>query len=165
MMSDERRRHIVDEVVARLQRRAQSTLILSGAPLREAVDSEALFCRHATLHLLRVDLSLLTRIAHADATDPAAAFIQDALAYGLRVQLSVARRLLPALPLRRLARLPLALRDEQGEIIHLHPGKLLGYADVAHLPGGVLLLPHRCVVTPLARETAARRHLQLIKQE
>ena len=91
--------------------------------------------------------------------------IHEALAFGLRVQLSVQRRLLPAVPVKKLARLPLILCDEQGQPIMLHPTRLLSYADVAPLPAGLLVLHRKCVVTALARETASSRHIQLMKQE
>ena len=67
--------------------------------------------------------------------------------------------------MKKLARLPLFLCDEQGQPIMLHPTRLLSYADVAPLPAGLLVLHRKCVVTALARETASSRHIQLMKQE
>lgn len=154
---------IVEEVVSRLQRRAQSTVTLSVAQLRET-PSRALFSQYASVHILQVDLPLLEQIANNDSSH-AAVMIHEALALGLRVQLSVQRRLLPAVPVKKLARLPLILCDEQGQPIMLHPTRLLSYADVAPLPAGLLVLHRKCVVTALARETASSRHIQLMKQE
>lgn len=91
--------------------------------------------------------------------------IHEALACGVRVKISLQHRLLPAIPVKTLARLPLEFCDELGRIIVLHPETLLSYADVAQLKGGVLVLRRRCVVTALAQEAVATRNVQLIKQE
>ncbi|EMM5419332.1 microcompartment protein PduM [Citrobacter amalonaticus] len=163
-MNGELLQRIVEEVVTRLQRRAQSTVTLSVAQLWET-PSRALFSQYASVHILQVDLPLLEQIADNDSSHAAAVMIHEALAFGLRVQLSLQRRLLPAVPVKKLARLPLILCDEQGQPIMLHPTRLLSYADVAPLPAGLLVLHRKCVVTALARETASSRHIQLMKQE
>ncbi|POT59551.1 microcompartment protein PduM [Citrobacter amalonaticus] len=163
-MNGELLQRIVGEVVSRLQRRAESTATLSVAQLRET-DPRSLFCRYSSLRILQVDLPLLESIARCDSTDTAAAILHEALASGLCIQLSVQRRLLPMLPVKKLARLPLAFFDERGQAIILHPVRLLSYADVARLHEGALVLHRKCVVTALAREAAAARNLQLIKQE
>lgn len=163
-MNGELLQRIVEEVVSRLQRRAESTATLSVTQLREAT-SRDLFCQYSSLHLLQVDLPLLEQIAENEASDAAAVMIHDALAFGLRVQLSLHRQLLPALPVKKLARLPLVLTDEQGRAVLLHPTRLLSYADVALLPAGLLVLRRKCVVTALAREAASSRHIHIIKQE
>lgn len=155
---------IVEEVVSRLQRRAQSTVTLSVAQLRET-PPRTLFSQYASVHILQVDLPLLEQIADNDSSHVAAVMIHEALALGLQVQLSLQRRLLPAVPVKKLARLPLILCDEQGQRVMLHPTRLLSYADVAPLPAGWLVLHRKCVVTALARETASSRHIQLMKQE
>lgn len=90
---------IVEEVVSRLQRRAQSTVTLSVAQLRET-PSRALFSQYASVHILQVDLPLLEQIANNDSSHAAAVAIHEALAFGLQVQLSVQRRLLPAVPVK-----------------------------------------------------------------
>ncbi|EAW8136050.1 PduM family microcompartment protein, partial [Salmonella enterica] len=54
-MNGETLQRIVEEIVSRLQRRAQSTVTLSVAQLRDA-DCPALFCQHASLRILLVDL-------------------------------------------------------------------------------------------------------------
>ncbi|QMI05631.1 microcompartment protein PduM [Citrobacter sp. RHB25-C09] len=163
-MNGEQLQRIVAEVVSRLQRRAESTITLSVAQLREA-SSRALFCQHSALHILQADLPLLEQIAEHNTVDEAAVMIHQALAFGLHVQLSLQRRLLPAVPVKKLARLPLVLRDEQGQRVLLHPGRLVSYADVAPLPEGLLVLHRKCVVTALAREAASSRNIQFIKQE
>ena len=152
-MNGELLQRIVEEVVTRLQRRAQSTVTLSVAQLRET-PSRALFSQYASVHILQVDLPLLEQIADNDSSHAAAVMIHEALAFGL-----------PAVPVKKLARLPLILCDEQGQTIMLHPTRLLSYADVAPLPAGLLVLHRKCVVTALARETASSRHIQLMKQE
>ena len=53
---------IVEEIVSRLQRRAHSTATLSVAQLRDA-DCRSLFCQHASLRILLVDLPLLNQLA------------------------------------------------------------------------------------------------------
>lgn len=107
-MNGELLQRIVEEVLTRLQRRAESTLTLSVVQLRET-PSRTLFSRYSSLHVLQVDLPLLEKIAENDATDSAAVILHDALAFGLQVRLSLRRALLPALPVKKLARLPLTV--------------------------------------------------------
>ena len=163
-MNGERLQQIIEEVISRLQRRARSSVTISLGQLREA-NLQTLFCQYATLRILQVDLPLLEQIAQPGSSDKTATAIHEALAWGVCIQLSVQHRLLPALPVKKLARLPLTFSDERGQTVLLHPVRLLSYADVARLRGGVLVLPRRCVVTALAREAASSRHLQLITQE
>lgn len=70
-MNGETLQRIVEEIVSRLQRRAQSTVTLSVAQLRDA-DCPALFCQHASLRILLVDLPLLGQLADAETDDAAA---------------------------------------------------------------------------------------------
>ncbi|MEO3991226.1 microcompartment protein PduM [Pseudocitrobacter cyperus] len=163
-MDSEQLQRIVEEVVYRLTRRAGRVATLSVAQLREA-NVRALFCHYASLTIQQVDLPLLQHIACASSSDTAAAIIQEALASGLCVHLSVQQRLLSALPVKKLARLPLTFSDEHGKGVVLYPHTLLSYADVAHHSGGVLVLGRQCVVTALAREAASARNIQFIKQE
>ncbi|HCK0394039.1 TPA: PduM family microcompartment protein, partial [Salmonella enterica] len=102
-MNGEILQRIVEEIVSRLQRRAQSTATLSVAQLRDA-DCPALFCQHASLRILLVDLPLLGQLADAETDDAAARKIHDALAFGIRVQLSLHSQLLPVIPVKKLAR-------------------------------------------------------------
>ncbi|WP_042284185.1 microcompartment protein PduM [Citrobacter sedlakii] len=163
-MNGELLQRIVEEVLTRLQRRAESMLTLSVAQLRET-PSRTLFSRYSSLHVLQVDLPLLEKIAENDATDSAAVILHDALAFGLQVRLSLRRALLPALPVKKLARLPLTFCDEQDVRIVLHPTRLVSYADVVRSSGGVFVLHRKCVVTALARDAASSRNIQFIKQE
>ncbi|EAA4106295.1 microcompartment protein PduM [Salmonella enterica subsp. enterica] len=153
-MNGETLQRIVEEIVSRLQRRAQSTVTLSVAQLRDA-DCPALFCQHASLRILLVDLPLLGQLADAETDDTAARKIHDALAFGIRVQLSLHSQLLPVIPVKKLARLPLVL----------HAGSVLSYRDVALLSRGRVVVHRKCIVTALAREAANARNIQLIKQE
>lgn len=163
-MNGEILQRIVEEIVSRLQRRAHSTATLSVAQLREA-DSRSLFCQHASLRILLIDLPLLGQLAEAETDDPVAGKIHDALAFGIRVQLSVHSQLLPVIPVKKLARLPVMFTDEHGLALTLHAGSLLSYRDVALLGQGRLVLHRKCLVTALAREAANARNIQLIKQE
>lgn len=163
-MNDERLQHIIEEVISRLKKRAESTISLSVAQLREA-ETRSLLCQYSTLCILQADLPLLAQIAEHDPSSVPAVTLHEALAWGVRVKLSLQHRLLPAIPVKKLARLPLELSDEQGRTITLHPRTLLSYADVARLQDGFLVLRRRCVVTALAKETAGMRNVQLIKQE
>ncbi|WP_213134007.1 microcompartment protein PduM [Citrobacter sp. FP75] len=163
-MNNELLQRIIGEVVSRLRKRAESMLSLSVAQLRES-DPRTLICQYSALCIEHVDLPLLEHIAQHEPSDVSAARIHEALACGVRVKISLQHRLLPAIPVRKLARLPLEFSDEQGQIIVLHPATLLSYADVAQLQGGFLVLRRRCVVTALAKEAVSMRNVQLIKQE
>lgn len=163
-MNGEVLQRIVGEIVSRLQRRAHSKATLSVAQLRDA-DCRSLFCQHASLRILLVDLPLLGRLTEAETDDPAARNIHDALAFGLRVQLTLHRQLLPVIPVKKLARLPVNFTDERGVPLILHAGSLLSYRDVAPLGQGRLVIHRKCLVTALARDAAQARNIELIKQE
>ncbi|ENP3039969.1 microcompartment protein PduM [Salmonella enterica] len=153
-MNGEILQRIVEEIVSRLHRRAQSTATLSVTQLRDA-DCPALFCQHASLRILLVDLPLLGQLADAETDDAAARKIHDALAFGICVQLSLHSQLLPVIPVKKLARLPLVL----------HAGSVLSYRDVALLSRGRVVVHRKCIVTAMARDAANARNIQLIKQE
>lgn len=164
-MNGETLQRIVEEIVSRLQRRAQSTATLSVTQLRDA-DCPALFCQHASLRILLVDLPLLGQLADAETDDAAARKIHDALAFGIRVQLSLHSQLLPVIPVKKkLARLPLVFTDEHGLPLVLHAGSVLSYRDVALLSRGRVVVHRKCIVTAMARDAANARNIQLIKQE
>ncbi len=82
---------IVEEVAARLRRRALSTATLSVAQLGEA-DIRSLLCQHASLRIVQVDLPLLEQLAGQRALAAAGCALHEAMAWGVRVQLT----LLPA---------------------------------------------------------------------
>ncbi|MDG0447903.1 microcompartment protein PduM [Klebsiella pneumoniae] len=151
---------IVEEVAARLRRRALSTATLSVAQLGEA-DIRSLLCQHASLRIVQVDLPLLEQLAGQRALAAAGCALHEAMAWGVRVQLT----LLPALAVKKLARLPLTFSDPLGQPVRLHAASVLTYADVARFSGGYLVLRRRPIITALAREAAVARHVQLIKQE
>ena len=163
-MNNELLQRIIEEVVSRLKKRAESTISLSVAQLRE-IDPRILCCQYSSLHILQADLLLLEQITESSPATRSVVTIHDVLACGVRVKISLQHRLLPAIPVKKLARLPLEFSDELGRIIFLHPEKLLSYADVAQLRDGVLVLRRRCVVTALAQEAVSLRNVQLIKQE
>ena len=163
-MNGEVLQRIVGEIVSRLQRRALSTATLSVAQLRDA-DCRSLFCQHASLRVLLVDLPLLNQLAEADTDDAAVGNIHDALAFGIRVQLTLHSQLLPVIPLKKLARLPVIFTDERGRPLILHAGSVLSYRDVAQLGQGRLVIHRKCLVTALARDAAQARNIELIKQE
>lgn len=151
---------IVEEVAARLRHRALSTATLSVAQLGEA-DIRSLLCQHASLRIVQVDLPLLEQLALA----AAGCALHEAMAWGVRVQLTLLPALLPALAVKKLARLPLTFSDPLGQPVRLHAASVLTYADVARFSGGYLVLRRRPIITALAREAAVARHVQLIKQE
>lgn len=72
---------IVEEVLSRLQRRAQNNIALSAAQLRDA-DSRTLFSRYGNLRILLADLPLLRGIAEQNDNDITAIKIHYALALG-----------------------------------------------------------------------------------
>ena len=150
---------IVEEVAARLRRRALSTATLSVAQLGEA-DIRSLLCQHASLRIVQVDLPLLEQLAGQRALAAAGCALHEAMAWGVRVQLTLLPALLPALAVKKLT-----FSDPLGQPVRLHAASVLTYADVARFSGGYLVLRRRPIITALAREAAVARHVQLIKQE
>ncbi|HCI6430767.1 microcompartment protein PduM [Klebsiella quasipneumoniae] len=163
-MNRETLQRIVEEVADRLRLRANSTATLSVAQLGEA-DIRRLVCRHASLRIVQVDLPLLEQLAGQRALGAAGNALHEAMACGVRVQLTLLPALLPALAVKKLARLPLTLSDPLGLPVRLHAASVVTYADVARLSGGYLVLRRRPIITALAREAAVARQVQLIKQE
>ncbi|MFK9879943.1 PduM family microcompartment protein, partial [Klebsiella pneumoniae] len=111
------------------------------------------------------DLPLLEQLAGQRALAAAGCALHEAMAWGVRVQLTLLPALLPALAVKKLARLPLTFSDPLGQPVRLHAASVLTYADVARFSGGYLVLRRRPIITALAREAAVARHVQLIKQE
>ena len=70
---------IVEEVAARLRRRARSTATLSVAQLGEA-DIHSLLCQHASLRIVQVDLPLLEQLAGQRALAAAGCALHEAMA-------------------------------------------------------------------------------------
>ena len=120
---------------------------------------------NASLRIVQVDLPLLEQLAGQRALAAAGCALHEAMAWGVRVQLTLLPALLPALAVKKLARLPLTFSDPLGQPVRLHAASVLTYADVARFSGGYLVLRRRPIITALAREAAVARHVQLIKQE
>lgn len=78
---------------------------------------------------------------------------------------SLHSQLLPVIPVKKLARLPLVFTDEHGLPLVLHAGSVLSYRDVALLSRGRVVVHRKCIVTAMARDAANARNIQLIKQE
>ena len=114
---------------------------------------------------MQVDLPLLEQLAGQRALAAAGCALHEAMAWGVRVQLTLLPALLPALAVKKLARLPLTFSDPLGQPVRLHAASVLTYADVARFSGGYLVLRRCPIITALAREAAVARHVQLIKQE
>lgn len=91
---------IVEEVAARLRRRALSTATLSVAQLGEA-DIRSLLCQHASLRIVQVDLPLLEQLAGQRALAAAGCALHEAMAWGVRVQLTLLPAQLPALAVKK----------------------------------------------------------------
>ncbi|MEF3089390.1 microcompartment protein PduM [Raoultella scottii] len=163
-MNGETLRRVIEEVVSRLQQRARSTATLSVAQLRQ-MDGLSLCCQYASLRIVLIDLPLLGRLVQRETADPGVAIIHHAIALGIHVELALHSGLLQAMPLKKLARLPVTFTDEHGQPLVLHAAPVLSYRDVAGRDAGRVVLHRRCVVTALAREAASERNIQLIKQE
>lgn len=162
-MNNQLMQRVIAEVVARLEARASKTAELSVAQLREAPVAR-LICDNATLHIAQADLPFLSALAGSETSDTGALNVHQALAAGMTVQITLFSALLPALPLKKLARLPVCWRDEHQRVVYLHAARLLSYRDVAHIENGWLVIRRDSVVTTMAREAAATRHLRLVKQ-
>ncbi|HCJ7439150.1 TPA: PduM family microcompartment protein, partial [Citrobacter freundii] len=78
-MNNELLQRIIEEVVSRLKKRAESTLTLSVAQLRE-IDSRTVCCQYSSLLLQQVDLPLLEQIAEGCPVNMSVVTIHDALA-------------------------------------------------------------------------------------
>ncbi len=154
---------IVEEVAARLRRRARSTATLSVAQLGEA-DIHSLLCQHASLRIVQVDLPLLEQLTGQRALTAAGCALHEAMAWGVRVQLTLLPTLIPALAVKKLARLPLTFSDPPGQPVRLHAASVVT-RRCSPLHGGYLVLRRRPIITALAREAAVARHVQLITQE
>nr|WP_318381115.1 microcompartment protein PduM [uncultured Enterobacter sp.] len=163
-MTGEQMQHIVGLIVARLQARTGQTATLSVDALR-AASVMALCCACGRLQIQQADLCFLQRLAQGESTDPAIEHLTQALALGVAVDVSVRRDLLVCLPVKKLARLPVAFADEHGQPVRFHPAAVLSYRDVAGLPAGWLVTARHTVITALAREAAHTHHIQLVKQE
>ncbi|MGL4725720.1 MAG: microcompartment protein PduM [Scandinavium sp.] len=156
--------HVIDEVVARLQRRAGQAKTLSAAQFQD-IDSRALSSQHEALNLIQISLPQLRQLAEHQEEDRTVKKLFEVLSLGLRVRITIPVHLLPAIPVHKLSGLPLKWCDEHERTIVLHPTKLLSYADLACLNENWLVLRRQCVITALALDAARARNIHLIKQE
>lgn len=163
-MTGEQMQHIVGLIVARLQARCGQTATLSVDALRTAPVA-ALCCAHDRLAIAHADLCFLQQLALGERGDPAVANLAQALALGVAVDISLRSDLLGCLPVKKLARLPLTLWDEQGKAVHLHAASVLSYRDIAGLAAGWLVATRQTAITALAREAAHIHQIHIVKQE
>ncbi|STT56402.1 propanediol utilization protein PduM [Klebsiella pneumoniae] len=75
------------------------------------------------------------------------------MAWGVRVQLTLLPALLPALAVKKLARLPLTFSDPLGQPVRLHAESVLTYADVALSVAAIWC----CAAAPLSPPSPAKR--------
>ncbi|MRS16290.1 microcompartment protein PduM [Enterobacteriaceae bacterium RIT691] len=155
---------VIDEVVARLQQRAGQTRTLSAAQFQD-IDCRAVSSQHDALQLNEVSLPQLRQLADHEEEDRMVRKLFEVLSLGLRVRITIPGHFLPAIPVHKLAGLPLQWCDEHERAIVLHPTTLLSYADLACLNESWLVLRRRCVTTALALDAARARNIHLIKQE
>ncbi|MFB0710658.1 microcompartment protein PduM [Buttiauxella noackiae] len=163
-MTSEQMQHLIGEIIARLHVRTGQTATLSVGALRTA-SITSLCCTYDRLHICQADLIFLQHLARGENTDAAVQHLYEALAFGVAVDLSLHSTLLACLPVKKLAHLPLSLRDEHGIPVYLHPAAVLSYRDVSGHSTGWLVTARQTVITALARERAQYQHLQLLEQE
>ncbi len=163
-MNSEQMQHIVELIAARLLARVNHVITLSQQELRHA-SAMAHFLTHDALLVQQTDLCFLRQLADGDQDNTAVAHLFEALSLGMQVTLSINSRFLPFLPLFSLAKLPLTLRDENGNSITCCKTKVLSYRDIVGLKGGWLVTSRKTIITALAREALAAQHIRLVKQE
>ncbi len=154
---------IVEEVAARLLRRALSTATLSVAQLGEA-DIRSLLCQHASLRIVQVDLPLLEQLAGQRALAAAGCALHEAMA-----RRSGTANALPALlPALAVKTRPLAADVQRSAWPARQASRRVGAHLCRRSPFQWRLsgaAPPSHYHRPLAREAAVARHVQLIKQE
>lgn len=163
-MNSEQLAHIVELIVARLQTRQGNTLTLSQEELRHA-SAMKFFLNHDALCVQQTDLCFLRALADGDQDNTAVAHLFEALALGMAVSVALNSRMLSCLPLKTLAKLPVAFRDEQGSAVVIHQAKVLSYRDVAGLNACWLAISRKTIITALARDAMISQHIRLVKQE
>lgn len=163
-MNNEQLAHIVGLIVARLQARQGNPLTLSQEELRHASVMK-FFLNHDALCVQQTDLCFLRALADGDQDNTAVAHLFEALALGMSVSITLNSRLLPCLPLKTLAKLPVTFMDEQGVTVVIHQAKVLSYRDVAGLNACWLAVSRKTVITALARDAVISQHIRLVKQE
>ncbi|XBS71913.1 PduM family microcompartment protein [Acerihabitans sp. KWT182] len=121
--------------------------------------------RYARLRLTQTTPAFLRRLAEGADEDPAVAALRQAWRYGMEVTIDIERVDFPRLPLRELAGLPLLFRAGDGLPVYVLARRVAGYADIVPLSPGHLLLARTVLLTALARDEAAKRGLQLYRQD
>lgn len=154
----------VARVIDRLQQRqhAELTLGLHALAAQWSIDAAL---RHASLCIAQTTLVFLHRLAAGLEEDPAAEVVRQAWRFGMKVTLEIDRACFGQLPVRGLTRLPLYFRTRDGLPVHLSARGVVGYADIAPLSPGYLVLAPSVLLTALARDEIAKRRLQLYRQE
>ncbi|HAT2607778.1 TPA: microcompartment protein PduM [Kluyvera intermedia] len=163
-MNSEQLAHIVELIVARLQARQGNTITLSQEELRHASAMKC-FLNHDALCLQQTDMCFLRALADGDQDNTAVAHLFEALALGMSVSITLNSRLLPCLPLKTLAKLPVTFMDEQGSSVVIHQANVLSYRDVVGLNACWLAISRKTVITALARDAVISQHIRLVKQE
>ncbi|QWA13736.1 PduM family microcompartment protein [Sodalis ligni] len=154
----------VARVIARLQLRRHAELVLTLASLaREWSDDAPL--GHARLRVTHTTAAFLRRLAAGTEEDAAMDVLRQAWRCGLIVTLELDPAEFGRLPVSGLARLPLRYCTADGMAVHLLARRVAGYADIAALSPGYLVLARAVLLTALARDEAAKRGLQLYRQE
>lgn len=155
---------LLARVFIRLNEREHRVLSLTPEQLLTGLSPEQL-SHHATLHIRLADSHFLAALAGQSGNDAAVSSVLTALAWGLQVHISLHSQLLGCLPLKALARMPLAFSDHQGRQIWLLTQALLSYRDIAQKHNGWLVVSSKTRLTPLAKETLLSHQLLLIRQE
>lgn len=164
-MNGETLQRIVEEIVSRLQRRAQSTATLK--PLRNFVMPTVQHCSVSTRRCASCSSTcrcwVSLRMQKPTMPPPGKFTTRWRLASAYR--LSLHSQLLPVIPVKKLARLPLVFTDEHGLPLVLHAGSVLSLSRCRAAARGRLVVHRKCIVTAMARDAANARNIQLIKQE
>lgn len=155
---------VVAEVVARLAARENHVFTTTPQQLAPGL-APTDFTRYAEVHIHHADNHFLAQLAGQSGGSPAIQSVLGALAWGLRVQISLHPQLLPCLPVKALARMPVSFSDLEGHTIWLLPQALISYRDIATKKQGWVVVSRQAHLTPLAKETLAPHQLQLIRQE
>ncbi len=155
---------VVAEVIARLAARESKVFTTTPQQLVQCL-APADFTRYAEVHIRQADNHFLAQLAGQSGGSPAIQSVLGALAWGLRVHISLHPQLLPCLPVKALARMPVTFSDLEGHAIWLLPQALVSYRDIATKKQGWVVVSRQTHITPLAKETLAPHQLQLIRQE
>jgi microcompartment protein PduM len=155
---------IVARVIALLHQRETKTYTVNMAELTNGL-SKTIYLHHARLYLPLPDLAFIQSMVAYDSHNPAVATILETWAYGVRLHLMVHRQLLAALPIRKLARLPVTLVDQLDIPVKMLTGGSISYANVVLLHDCWLLIERSTFLTSLARDVLEKQNIKLIWQD